>query len=155
MVTQTVKNLPAMCETRVQSLDWEDPLEKGTVTHSSIIAWEIPWTEEPSWLQSMGSQRIGHDWATQHSINEICFIFFGFPGGSAGKESTCNAGDLGSIPGLGRFPGEGNGNPLHYSCLKNPLECINHGITESDMTEQISLLLTEIVCMLWLKFIID
>ena len=64
LVAQTVKNLPAMQETRVQSLGWEDPLEKGMVTHSSILAWRIPWTEEPGELQSMGLQRVGHDWAT-------------------------------------------------------------------------------------------
>ena len=56
-----VKNPPAMQETQVQSLGPEDPLEKGMATHSSILAWRIPWTEEPSGLQSMGSQRIGHD----------------------------------------------------------------------------------------------
>jgi len=56
-----VKNPPAMQETWVQSLVWEDPLEKGKVTHSSILAWEIPWTEEPGGLQSMGSQRVEHD----------------------------------------------------------------------------------------------
>ena len=56
-----VKNLPAMQDTRVQSLGQEDPLEKGMATHSSILAWEIPWTEEPGGLQSMGSQRVGHD----------------------------------------------------------------------------------------------
>ena len=61
MVVQTVKNLPAMQETRVQSLDQEDPLEKGMATHSSILAWRIPWTEEPDRLQSTGSQRVGHD----------------------------------------------------------------------------------------------
>ena len=49
----------------VQSLGWEDPLEKGKATHSSILAWRIPWTEEPGGLQSMGSQRVGHDWATK------------------------------------------------------------------------------------------
>ena len=48
-------------ETQVQFLDWEDPLEEGMATHSSILAWRIPWTEEPSELQSMGSQRVGHD----------------------------------------------------------------------------------------------
>ena len=57
-----VKNLPAMQETRVRSLGWADPLEKGMATHSSILAWRIPWTGEPSRLQSMGSQRVGHDW---------------------------------------------------------------------------------------------
>ena len=56
-----VKNLPAMRETRVQSLGWEDPLEKEMATHSSILTWKIPWTEEPSGLQSMGSQRVGRD----------------------------------------------------------------------------------------------
>ena len=54
LVVQTVKNLPAMEETWVRSLGWEDPLEKGMVTHSSILAWRIPWTEEPGGLQSMG-----------------------------------------------------------------------------------------------------
>ena len=53
------KNLPAMQKTLVQSLGWEDPLEEGMATHSSILAWRIPWTEEPGGLQSMGSQRVG------------------------------------------------------------------------------------------------
>ena len=61
MVAQTVKHPPAMLETLVQSLGWEDPLVKGMATHSSILAWRIPWTEEPSGLQSMGLQRVGHD----------------------------------------------------------------------------------------------
>ena len=52
---------PAVCKTWVQSLDWEDPLEEGMATHSSILAWRIPWTEEPGGLQSMGSQRVRHD----------------------------------------------------------------------------------------------
>ena len=56
-----VKNLPAVQETRVQSLGQEDPLEKGMATQSSMLAWRIPWTEEPSGLQSMGSQRVGQD----------------------------------------------------------------------------------------------
>ena len=61
LVTQTVKNLPAMKETWVHYLGWENPLEKEVATHSSILAWIIPWTEEPGRLQSMGSQRVGHD----------------------------------------------------------------------------------------------
>ena len=61
LVAQTVKNLPAMQETWVQSLGWKDPLEEGMATHSSILAWRIPWTEEPDGLQSMGSQRVGYD----------------------------------------------------------------------------------------------
>ena len=60
-MAQTVKRLPTMQETRFQSLSGEDPLEKEMATHSSILAWEILWTEEPGRLQSMGSQRVGHD----------------------------------------------------------------------------------------------
>jgi len=60
-VAQTVKRLPTMRETWVQSLGQEDPLEKEMATHSSILAWKIPWTEKPGWLLSMGSQRVGHD----------------------------------------------------------------------------------------------
>ena len=59
-MAQVVKNLPAMQETKVRSLGWEDPLEKGLDTHSSILAWRIPWTEEPGRLQSMGSRRAAH-----------------------------------------------------------------------------------------------
>ena len=60
-MAQTVKNLPAMQETRVRSLGWEDPLEKGKATHSSILTWRTPWSEEPGGLQSMGSQRVRQD----------------------------------------------------------------------------------------------
>ena len=56
-----VKSLPAVQETQVLSLGWEDPLEKEMATHSSILAWKIPWMEEPGRLQSVGSQRVGHD----------------------------------------------------------------------------------------------
>ena len=63
-VSQMVKNLPAMQETQVWSLGREDPVEKGMAMRSSIRAWRIPWTEEPGGLQSMGSQREGHDWAS-------------------------------------------------------------------------------------------
>ena len=61
LMAQTVKNLLAMQETWVQSLGWEDPLEKEVATHSSILAWRIPWTKEPGGLQSMGLHRVGHD----------------------------------------------------------------------------------------------
>ena len=64
LVAQMVKHLPTMRETWVRSLGWEDPLEKETATHSSIHTWKIPWTEEPGQLQSMGSQRVGHDCVT-------------------------------------------------------------------------------------------
>ena len=77
-----VKNLPAMRETPVGSLGWEDPLEKGMATHSSILAWRIPWTEEPGGLQSMESYRVRHDWGQTLSLFSI-------------------AGSVGSIPGQG------------------------------------------------------
>ena len=94
---------------------WEDPLEKRKASHSSNLAWRIPWT-----VWSLGSQRVRHDWAT--------FTFtLGFPDSSAGKESTCKAGDPGSIPGSRRSAGEGIGHPLQYSwaslvtqLVKNP-----------------------------------
>ena len=60
-MAQTEKNLPAMQETQVLSLDQEDPLKKGMTTHSRILSWEIPWTEKAGGLQSMGSQRVGHN----------------------------------------------------------------------------------------------
>ena len=61
LMVQMVKNLPATQETQVQSLGWEDSLEKGMATHSRILVWRILWTEEPGGLQSMGSQRVGHE----------------------------------------------------------------------------------------------
>ena len=64
LVAQRLKGLPAMWETWVRSLSWEDPLKKEKATHSSILAWRIPWTKDSGGLQSTGSQRIGHDWAT-------------------------------------------------------------------------------------------
>ena len=60
-MAQTVKRLSAMQETQVQSLDWEDPLEKEMAAHSNILAWKIPWIAEPGRLPSMGLQRVGHD----------------------------------------------------------------------------------------------
>ena len=63
-MAQTVKKLLVMQETWVWSLGWEDPLEKGMATHSSILAWRIPWTEEPGRIQFIGYQRVGHDWVT-------------------------------------------------------------------------------------------
>ena len=96
-----------MQETRVRFLGQEDPLEKEMATRSSILAWRIPWTEEPGRLQSMGSQKVRENLAT--------------------KESACNAGDPSLIPGLGRSPGEGIAYPLQYSwasllaqTVKNP-----------------------------------
>ena len=68
LVAHMVKHLPAMQETQVRFLGREDPLEKEMAIHSSTLAWKIPWTEEPDRLQSMGSRRVGHDWATSLSF---------------------------------------------------------------------------------------
>ena len=104
LVAQLVKNLPAMREPWVRSLGWEDPLEKGKATHPSILAWRIPWTVH----------------GVPNSWTQLSDFHFHFPRWLSGKESTCNAGDVGSIPGSGRSPGEGNGNPFQYSYLENP-----------------------------------
>ena len=80
-------------------------------THSSVLAWRIPGTAEPGGLPSMGSHRVGHDWSD---------LAAAAAGGSVGKNLPANAGNVGSIPGSGRSPGEGNGNPLQHSCLENP-----------------------------------
>ena len=137
-----VKNPPAMQETRHQSLGREDPLEKGMATHSSILAWEIPWSEEPVRLQSMGLQesdmtyQLNHQHIVdlQYCVNFCCtakwfsythiHIPFGFSDG-AGQEWSCNAGDardMVSVPGSGAPPGGGNGNPPQYSCWENPMD---------------------------------
>ena len=67
-MAQQVKDLPAMQETQVWPLGWEDSLEKETATHSSILAWRIPWTEEPGKLQSKEAQRVGQGWVTKHDL---------------------------------------------------------------------------------------
>ena len=147
-VAQTVKNLTALQETWVWSLGQGDPLEKGMTTHSSILAWKSPWTEEPGGLQSMVSQRVEDDWVTNTTLVEIPHILMipnyqentlgfldkvklhllllkGFPGGSVVKNLPANAedeGDWGSISGSGKCPGGGNGNLLQYSCLGNPMD---------------------------------
>ena len=117
LVAQMVKHLPTMRETQVQSLGQEDPLKKEMATHSSILAWKIPWTEEAGRLQFMGSHRVGHDWSDLAAAAAAA-------SGSDSKESAWTAGDPGSIPGSGRSLGEGNGNPLQCSCLGN---LINRG----------------------------
>ena len=78
LVAQMVKNLTAVWETQVQSLGWKDPLEKGMAAHTSILIWRITWTEETGRLQSMGSQRIGHDRVT--NTLSIIELFRGFSG---------------------------------------------------------------------------
>ena len=74
LVGQTVKCLPTMWETRVLSLGWEDPLEKEMAAHSCTLAWKIPWTEKPGRLQSMGSQRVGHNWAISLSLSMANYV---------------------------------------------------------------------------------
>ena len=85
------------------------------------------WTVRPGVLWFLGLQRVAHDWATELNNNNSCWMLKincmpHIPGGSEGKAFACNAGDLGSIPWLGRSPGEGNGNPLQYSFLENPID---------------------------------
>ena len=130
-MAQRLKRLPPMRETRVWSLDQEDPLEKEMAIHSSILAWRIPWTEKPSRLQSMGSQRVRHDWATSpHLTSQVVLVVKNLPVNAADVRVV----DL--IPELGRSPGEGHDNPLQYSCLKNSMDrggwwAAVHGITNS------------------------
>ena len=124
-------------DTLVRSLGQKGSLELEMATHSSILAWEIPRTEEPGGLQSMGSLRVGHDWAQMPSSLETRrpFLWSGFPGGSV-KKSACTARDPGPILGLGRSPGEVSGNSLQYSCLGNPMDrgawwAAVHGVAKS------------------------
>ena len=106
-MAQLVKNLPAMWETLVRFLGWEDPLEKGKAIHSSInMEKNVP---NMIWDKTV----------------------WGFPCSSIGKESACNAGEWGSIPGLGRSLGEGKGYPLQYSGLENPMDYTVCGVPES------------------------
>ena len=122
-----------MQETCVLSLGWEDPLEKGMATHSSILAQRVLWTEEPNRLQSMGLQRVGQNWATKH------FHFWASLMAQHVKNSPANAGDdkdVGLLSGLERSPRKRNGNSLQYSCLENPTDrgawkAIVHGVTKS------------------------
>ena len=81
--------------------------------------------------EGQGLQRVGHDWATEHQQHHIFLKTSLLLSSSAGKESCCNARDLGLIPGLGRSPGERKGYPLHYFGLENSMDCIVHGVTKS------------------------
>ena len=112
---------------------WGWSPEEEMATHSSILSRNIPWTEEPGGPQSMRSQRVGHNWVTENACTHMLLtlqskfwtsdhLILGFPGGSDGKVSACNTEDLGSIPESGRSPGKGNGNPLQYPCLENPMD---------------------------------
>ena len=87
LVAQMVKNLPAMQETQVLSLGWEDPREKGLATYSGILVWRIPWAEAPSRLQSRGSQRVGQEWTSLTPVIvprsiDCCSFVAGFKTGS-------------------------------------------------------------------------
>ena len=113
-MAQVVKNLSAMHKTWVLSLGWEDPLEKGMVTHSIILAWRILCTGEPGRLQSIGLQRVGYNRATNthpptHSrASQVVLVV---------KNPPTN-----DIRDVGLILEEGNGNPLQYSCLENPMD---------------------------------
>ena len=97
-----------------------------------VISGRWRWTGKPGVPQSMGLQRVRHDWATELNRNNC----EGLPDDSVSKESACNAGDTGSVPGSGRFPGGGNSNPLQYSYLENPMDrgawqVIVYGVSKS------------------------
>ena len=119
LVAQLVKNPPAIWKTWVQSLGWEDPLEKGNVSHSSVLGWRIPWTAE-----------------SQIQLSHWLSLF---SSGASDKDLAANAEDardVGSIPGLGRCPRGGNDNLLQYSCLENFMDraawwATVHGVTKS------------------------
>ena len=177
LVAQVVKNLPAMLETRVLTLGQEVPLDRGMATQSCILAWKIPWAEEPGGLQSKELQKVGHDWATNthmlfivHCPYHIFFIHSSVYGhldcfmSWLEKEMATHSGTLAwKIPWMeepGRLQstgsqrvghdwttslhslhftshfiiGEGNGNPLQFSCLENPMgawRAMVHGVAES------------------------
>ena len=148
LVAQMVKHLPAMQETRFGSLGWDHALEKEIGTHSSTLAWKIPWMEEPGRLQSMGLQGVRHYWATSlslfwmqpwtsqsprltaawlslsHTFRNVwqksdSWKVVNMPSGSKVK---CHAKDLGLIAGSGRSRGEGNGYPHSCSGLENSVD---------------------------------
>ena len=129
-----------MQDTRVWFLGWEDPLEKEMATHSSILAWRIPWTEEPGGVQSMGSQE--SDMTKQ--LNYHHRGLSGLPRWCSSKEPVCQCRRhrRGRVnPWARKIPWRRHGNPLQYSCLENSMDrgawrAIVHGIAKSwDMTE--------------------
>ena len=114
-------SLSAVRETQVRSLGWEDLLEKEIATHVSILVWKIPWREEPVRLQSMGSQRVRHDWASSLLLSyakasQVALVV---------KNPLASAGDIGDegfISGSGRSPGEEHDHSLQVSSLENPMD---------------------------------
>ena len=130
LVAQLVKNPPAMWETCVWSLGWEDPLEKGKATTP------VFWPGEFHGLCSPWGCRVGHNWVTlTHSLTHFLSYLKlgpfcdqkGLPRWLVLKNPPTSAGDVISISGLRRSPGEGNSNPLQYSGLENPTDCVVHG----------------------------
>ena len=98
---------------------------KNTEVGTHLFSRESSWPRNRTRVSCIAGRFL-----TNWAIREVNVKYWGFPGSSAGKESTCNVGDLGSIPGLGRSPGEGNGYPLQYSGLENSMDCIVHGVTK-------------------------
>ena len=116
LVVQIVKNLPSVQETWVPSLGWEDPLEKGMVTHFSILDWEIPWAENAGRLQSIGSQRVGHNWAMNTFTSLSTFSITGtFPLLTVISFSALHFPVEGIIALFGHFWNNGR----HFECRSN------------------------------------
>ena len=122
LVAQTIKNLPTMLETWVQSLGWEDTLEEGMATHFSLLAWRLP-KDTRAWqitVHGVAKSRTRLSDKAQHSLlwmwaSQVLVV----------KNLPAIEGDIrdmGLIPGLGRSPGGSHGNPLQYSCLENPMD---------------------------------
>ena len=173
-----VKNPPAKQETQetwVRYLGGADPLEEKMAIHSSILVWEITWTEQPGGLQSIESWGIGYNWndlahshasTSLHMVwnvteNLILLHWVCFPtkqelhDGSVVKNLPANAGDSGSVPETGKYPEEGNGNPLQYPCLENAMDrgawrATIHGVTkESDTVIKQQWWPQALVCNAW------
>ena len=131
LVAQTLKRLPAMWETWVWSLGPEDPLEKEMATHSSILTWRIPWTEEPGGLQSTGSPRVRHDWETSLSLSGLWWGLSSIIVNSTIKQSLSHnppmAQQVKNPPAMqdqslvGKIPWR-KSTPLQYSCLESPMD---------------------------------
>ena len=97
-------------------------LEKEMATHSNVLAWRVPGMGEPGGLPSLGSHRVGHDRSDLAAAAATSNLVSGLPQGLSGKDPACNAGHAVLIPGSGRSPGGGQGNPLQCSCLNNPVD---------------------------------
>ena len=120
LIAQSVKNLPAVQETWVRSLGWEDPLEKEMATHSSILAWKIPWTEEPGGLQSMGSQRVGTTEQLTLQLQPILWLYSGsdryVDGFGSERQSAWRTMDGGSWHHIGGSDQNYHTSCAHFTC---------------------------------------